>query len=133
MNRRTLAFVVLGGLALLLGPAVLPAEAAPSRPAAPATLIATTTKVKITQLVGTTPGKMLFAIHVKSSSGPAIPLGHVVLVVDSGTPILLTLKPTGRISYTSHYKPGKHSAEVLYAGSATCAPSNTGLVVFTVT
>ena len=132
MNRRALAFAVLGGLALLVGPAALPAAAAPSRPAAPATLIPTTTTVNITQLVGATPGKVIFAIHVKAASGPP-PQGHVVLVVDSGAPVLLTLKPTGRISYTHHYKPGKHTAKVNYAGSATCAPGNTGIVAFNVT
>ena len=132
MNRRSVAFALLGGLALLLGPVALPAEAAPSRSAAPATLIATTTTVKITQVVGTTPGKVLFAIQVKAASGPR-PQGHVVLIVDSGTGLLFTLKSTGRISYTHHYKPGRHTAEVLYAGSATCAPGNTGIVTFTVT
>ena len=132
MNRRTVAFVLLGGLALLLGPAALPAAAAPSRPAASATLIPTTTTVKITQVVGNTPGKVIFAIHVKAASGPPAQ-GHVVLVVDSGTPVVLSLKPTGRISYTHHYKPGKHTAKVNYAGSATCAPGNSGIITFTVT
>ena len=131
MNRLVAAAV--GGLVIGLLPvaAVLPASAATSRAAAPATLISTTTSLKATEAPGTTTGKVVFGIKVKAASG-AIPQGTVTLTVDAGTPVPLTLKATGRATYTHHYKPGTHTATAAYGGSATDAAS-TVTITFTVT
>jgi spore coat protein U-like protein len=118
--------VVVGGLMMGLAPltvAVLPASASMRPAVAPATLIATTTELKATQVPGNTPGKVIFGIKVKAASG-LVPQGKVTLTVDGGTPVTLTLKPVvGRTSYTHHYKPGSHTVTASYGGSTTDAPS----------
>jgi Bacterial Ig-like domain (group 3) len=133
MNRRTSA-ALMGGLVLavmaltgLAGPAW-----AATRPAvASAAKVSTTTSMTATESAGTTGPKITFAIRVKAASG-AIPQGTVSLSVDHGTPVTLTLKPTGRISLTHHYKVGAHTATATYSGSATDTTS-TVTVAFAVT
>lgn len=128
------AVAAVAGLVLTLTPVLataLPASAA-SRPAiAPASLVTTSTQLRATQVAGTTPGKVIFGIQVKVTSG-TVAQGTVTLVVDNGTPVTLTLKSNGRTSYTHHYKPGPHTAVASYVGSATDAASTSGPLTFTV-
>ena len=49
----------------------------------------------------------------------------MALTVDTLAPVTLTLKSTGRISYTHHYKPGSHTVTATYFGSARDANSTT--------
>jgi spore coat protein U-like protein len=115
---RTRAVLVAGALVLAAAPvlaAALPAAAADGHRSGPTTVVATTTTLKATPVVGS-PGKVVFGIHVVASSGP-VPTGTVTLVVDSGTPVVLTLKANGRATYTHHYKPGLHTATATYPGS----------------
>ena len=129
------AVAAVAGLVLTLTPVLataLPASAAGLPAIAPASLVTTSTQLKATQVTGTTPGKVVFGIQVKVISG-TVAQGTVTLVVDSGAPVTLTLKSNGRISYTHHYKPGRHTAVARYLGSATDAASTSGPLTFTVT
>ena len=134
MKTRT-AVAAVAGLALILTPALVtavPASAAVRPSVAPATLIVTSTQLKATQVVGTTPGKVIFGIQVKVTAG-TVAQGTVTLVVDNGTPVQLTLKSNGRTSYTHHYKAGPHTVVASYLGSTTDAASTSGPLTFTVT
>jgi spore coat protein U-like protein len=97
----------------------------------PAAKITTTITLKATQVIGKTPGKVIFGVHVVAASGLP-PQGTVALTVDTFAPVTLTLKSTGRTSYTHHYKPGMHKATAAYSGSSTDAPSTT-TITFSVT
>ena len=128
------AVIVLGVLILGVLPAQVSASAAfasTQGARAAATKISTQTVLKATEGIGPTPGKVIFAINVKAASG-ATPRGTVSLRVDNTAPVTLTLKSTGRTSYTHHYKEGSHTATATYSGSTTDASSTT-TIAFTVT
>lgn len=128
------AVAALAGLALVIAPIAVtagPASAASGAAVAAPTLISSTTLVKATQVVGTTPGKVVIGIQVKVASG-AIATGSVTLTVDNGIPVTLVLKANGRASYTHHYKVGAHSVVATYLGSATDATSSSAPIPFSV-
>jgi hypothetical protein len=122
MSRRLAAALI--GVVLAIAPATMAS-------ASPNTLITTTTTLKATQHPGNTPGKITFSGRVVPASG-AIPTGTVKLTVDAGTPVVLTVRSNGFVTYTHHYKAGSHTAVATYSGSLTDATS-TVTITFTVT
>ncbi len=130
---RTPRGIVAAAALTVLAPVLLASSATASTGAtgSHAATIATSPGLKASQVVGHTPGKVIFGVHVVAASGLP-PQGMVSLTVDAFAPVTLTLRSTGRTSYTHHYKPGKHTATAAYTGSGTDAPSTT-TITFTVT
>ena len=129
MRKALLGAVVIAVIGLTVAPVVATTAFASTNQVA--TTIATTTTVTAKQIIpSTTPGKIVFTIKVRAASG-ALPTGTVTLTVDTFAPVVLTLKSNGNAAYTHHYKPGTHTAKVVYSGNAADAPS-TATITFQV-
>ena len=130
MRKTLLGAVFVAVAGLTIAPMVSTAAFASTHQVAAKVLTITTVSAK--QIIpAPTPGKVVFTIKVRATSGTALPTGTVTLTVDSFAAVTLTLKSNGNASYTHHYKVGTHTAKVVYSGSTKDATS-TATITFTV-